>query len=71
MSDYPSDWPCLCGHVFEKHSRIDTINGGHYWIEPTCQIWSNKKNNYEDGCVKFTPIDNLSYVEMKANELSK
>lgn len=58
--NYPSDWPCICGHRQDEHAPAqiciaqDSKNG-----------WG--KGKWADHCSFFTPVDNLTYVEKLAD----
>lgn len=63
---YPSDWPCRCGHGRNQHGRVDKF------VKLGCKMRGNKVRHngkmYEDDCGGYWPVDNLSYVELKAHE---
>lgn len=68
---WPSDWPCTCGHLAKQHD-FDQIA----FIHTACLVRGPNVEmagaHWEDDCGQFDPIDNLTYVEFKANaKLSK
>lgn len=72
--NYPNDWFCKCGHVFEQHGFAS-----HNKVPDAClvlmtgEINTNPSNDnpYIDMCGHFKPVDNLTYVELKAKEVLK
>ena len=62
---WPLDWLCECGHEFKNHGRTDDI------ALLACLIPAEipePHQPYLDTCIKFRPMDNLSYVEQVAKE---
>jgi len=66
---YPPDWPCVrCKRPFSEHVKIGTpgqqMGGEQTATYNWCFTADNPKaaNSWD-----FKPVDNLTYVEMKAN----
>lgn len=64
---YPSYWPCAsCGRLFKEHLKFEVYDG-HKYKGNWC--YSTKEIQEEAGTPgKFIPVDNLTYVELKAKE---
>jgi len=59
---YPPDWLCVCGHENKMHGAQGIQNN-------MCKI-KNERGIWEDQCVIFTPMDNLTFIESLAKEKS-
>jgi len=58
---WPSDWPCKCGHSLESHKSSSL----HDFI---CVVEGNFWEGWADRCMKYEPVDNLTYMEIIANK---
>jgi hypothetical protein len=63
MEKYPDDWPCTCGHLKKDHGFAPMVLGAG-----ECAILDPKNQGWcIDDCLRFKPIDNLTYVEQLAD----
>ena len=59
---WPSDWLCTCGHAKDQHEANRPTD------PLVCIVPGNGWKEWTDRCLRFVPIDNLTYVELKAKE---
>lgn len=67
--NYPSDWPCKqCGKLLKEHCKEGEISPDRSpWIGNWCHSKTTEEEKKEERLFKFTPVDNLTYVELLAN----
>jgi hypothetical protein len=70
--NYPDYWPCKhCGRPFSKHVQIGEPDqewkGYNMWGDATIN-WCLPKDDPNNKGYGFKPVDNLTLIEMIANE---